>query len=77
MIRHIFIGTFKEGISDEIKQKELVMKGYAAARSPGGVTRMSVQIGGRIEQQDIVVRGHAGTKEAGIEQRMTVEVKGG
>ena len=23
MIRHIFIGTFKEGISDEIKQKEL------------------------------------------------------
>lgn len=23
MIRHIFIGTFKDGISDEIKQKEL------------------------------------------------------
>ena len=23
MIRHIFIGTFKEGISDEIKEKEL------------------------------------------------------
>lgn len=35
MIRHIFIGTFKEGISDEIKQKELADMKAMKERIPG------------------------------------------
>lgn len=35
MIRHIFIGTFREGISDEIKEKELSDMKAMRDRIPG------------------------------------------
>lgn len=35
MIRHIFIGTFKEGISDEVKQKELADMQAMKEKIPG------------------------------------------
>lgn len=35
MIRHIFIGTFKEGISDEIRQKELADMKAMKDKIPG------------------------------------------
>lgn len=35
MIRHIFIGTFKEDVSDEIKQKELADMRAMKERIPG------------------------------------------
>ena len=39
MIRHIFIGTFKEGISDEIKQKELADMKAIKDKIPGIVAQ--------------------------------------
>lgn len=35
MIRHIFIGTFKEGIADDVKQKELADMKAMKDRIPG------------------------------------------
>lgn len=51
MIRHIFIGTFKEGISDEIKQKELA-----------DMKAMKEQIPGIAEQEAGFSTGWAGQK---------------
>lgn len=39
MIRHIFIGTFKPGISDDIKQKELMDMKAMKDRIPGIVAQ--------------------------------------
>ena len=39
MIRHIFIGTFKGGISDEIKQKELADMKAMKEKIPGIVAQ--------------------------------------
>lgn len=39
MIRHIFIGTFKDGISDEIKQKELADMKAMKDKIPGIVAQ--------------------------------------
>lgn len=39
MIRHIFIGTFKDGISDEIKQKELADMKAMKEKIPGIVAQ--------------------------------------
>ena len=64
-------------IQSTIRQKEIRVTGYAAAKTAATAMRLTAASNGKIEQRDITVRGFAAAKVTETVQRIEVKVKGG